>query len=217
MRLLLLHGSAEHISRQKLSEIKRQFDNGNIQVVDSFSSVKDVMGALMSLPLISEKRLVILEEPTEDIRMDQIADSDDLTLVVWFGKELAEKSSVLKFVKEKKGEILYFPPEKETSVFPFLDMLGNKDKRAFVELKKLKKNGSDTQYLITMILYLLRSLAVPNKKAPSFVQQKTQKQRQNFPNLSQMYKFVLETDFKLKSGLLEKPQAEFDLVNKFTG
>ncbi|MBI2338144.1 hypothetical protein HYU95_03075 [Candidatus Daviesbacteria bacterium] len=68
-----------------------------------------------------------------------------------------------------------------------------------------------------MSFYLLRNLAVTSKKAPQFVKDKLQRQRKNFSleKVISLYKEVLEIDFKIKSGLLEKPQAEFLLVNKF--
>lgn len=217
MKVVLLHGPAIRRSREQLIVLKSKFNSQNIQVFDSSSNPKDLMGNLMTLPLIPEARLIVLENIGEDLSLEKLSDSDDLTLIFWFEKELGEKSNILKFVKNKKGEILNFPEGKEASVFPFLDNLGNKDKKAFLELDKLKKSGADSQYLITMILYLLRSLVSPNKNAPSFVKEKIARQQRNFPEgkVKDLYKFVLETDFKIKSGLIEKDQAEFLIVNKF--
>lgn len=217
MKVVALHGPAINVSREKLIALKSKFNSQNIQVFDSGSNLKDVMGNLMTLPLIPEPRLIILENIGEDLPLDKLSDSDDLTLIFWFEKELGEKSNILKFVKNNKGEILNFPEGKELSVFPFLDNLGNKDKKAWLELEKLKKGGADTQYLITMILYLLRSLVAPNKNAPSFVKEKIARQQRNFPenSVKDLYRFVLETDFKIKSGLIEKDQAEFLIINKF--
>ena len=95
--------------------------------------------------------------------------------------------------------------------------MGNKKPQAFIELNKTRPDGSDTQYLLTMIFYLLRSLAVPPKNAPPFVKQKIAKQRSNFTDeeLVDLYKYVLENDYKIKMGLIEPTQAEFNIISKF--
>ena len=68
-----------------------------------------------------------------------------------------------------------------------------------------------------MIFYLLRSLAITPKNAPEFVKRKLAKQRENFPleKVKDLYKFVIETDFKIKKGLMGVDQVEFLLVNRF--
>ena len=55
------------------------------------------------------------------------------------------------------------------------------------------------------------------KRAPDFVRTKLQRQRKNFTEakITQLYKDLLEIDFKIKSGLMEIPQAEFLLINRF--
>ena len=120
---------------------------------------------------------------------------------------------------KKNGQILFFPEGKEVSVFPLLDHLANGDKKAFLEIKKLKNGGFDIFYIITMVFYLLRNLVSTPKTAPQFVKDKLVRQRKNFSleRLTNLYKEILEIDFKIKSGLLEKDQAEFLLVNKFIG
>ena len=123
----------------------------------------------------------------------------------------------MEWVKKEQGELLFFPEAKEVSVFPFLDLLASGDKKAFLEMDKLKKANYDTQYFITMIFYLLRSLAVIPKNALPFVKQKLERQRKRFnlEKIENLYKDILKIDFKIKSGLMEKDQAEFLLINKF--
>ena len=133
-----------------------------------------------------------------------------MTLVLWFDHEVD--------IKKWPGFApLFFPDAKAISVFPFLDYLAAKDKRAFLEIEKLKTAGFDIHYLLTMAFYLLRSLAVTPKNAPDFVRKKLARQRTRFSmeDVKNLYKDLLEIDFKIKSGLLEQSQAEFLLVNKF--
>ncbi len=214
MRLLLLHGPAVFKSREKLSDLKKGFDPNNIIVFENPTDGQ-VIESMSSIPLIFENRLYIFENPSEDLSLSVLPQTDDLTTVFWFDNQVDDKKKIIKFVKDNKGQIISFSAAKEITAFPFIDALGEKDKKAFVELQKLKDATYDTQYIITMVFYLLRSLSVDNKKSPPFVQKKIAKQRQNFTDLPSLYKFVLETDYKIKSGLLDTEQAEFNLVNAF--
>lgn len=213
MKLLLLHGPAITESRKKLSEIKKNFLPDNIYVFEEVSQ-RIIDENVNSLSLFSGERLFIFENWDEGIDL-KINSQSDLTIVFWFDASLNEKDKILQFVKGNKGQVIFFPTEKEVTAFPFLDALGYKDKKAFIELQKLKNAGLDTQYIITMIYYLLRSLAVDNKKSPPFVKNKIIMQRQNFSDVSKLYKFVLETDYKIKNGLIDINQAEFYLVYRF--
>ncbi|GEM_PF-2030451 len=223
MKLHLLHGPGKAGSRKKLIEIKHKFDPNNIVVFEEGSSSKDIADNLVSTSLFSDERLVVLENSPEDFTNYQLPASrgeptTNYQLILWFDHEVSEKKPILAWVKKNNGQILYFPESKEISVFPFLDYLGNRDKRAFLEMDNLKKAGYDSQYLITMIFYLLRNLVYTPKTAKDFVKNKNSKMRANFSQeeLINLYKFVLEIDFKIKFGLLEKAQAEFSLVNLFT-
>lgn len=217
MKLVLLHGAAINSSRKKLIDIKNKFDVNNVVVFDEGSDVQVILGSLMTPSLLSADQLFILENPPEDLTFDLALITNHLSLILWFDHELSEKKPIMEYVKKAKGQILYFPEGKEISVFPFLDFLVAKDRKAFIEMDKLKKKGFDIFYLITMTFYLLRNLVATPKNAKPFLKEKLARQRKNFSpeDLKNLYKNMLEIDFKLKSGLLEKEQAEFILVNKF--
>lgn len=204
MKVVLLHGPAINASRAKLSEIKNKFDLNNVLVFEKGADEKDVSAAMQTTSLFGDDKLIIWENPPENF-------FPTASVILWFDHEIDTK-------KYPKAEVYFFPEAKEISVFPFLDFLGSKDKRAFLELEKLKKEY-DSQYLITMILYLLRNLIATPKGAKDFVKNKNARMRKNFSRdeLINMYQFVLNTDFKIKSGLLEEKQAEFSLVQRFIG
>lgn len=227
MKLQLLHGPALTSSRAKLISIKQKFDPNSVVTFEKGAEVSDIVDNLVSTSLFSDERLVIVENPPEDFALSSPSanlafggtlDSSDLTLLLWFDHEIGVKKAVLEWVKKEKGAVLFFPEAKEVSVFPFLDLLAYGDKKAFLEMDKLKKSGFDIQYFITMIFYLLRSLAITPKTAPQFVKQKLERQRKRFnlEDIKNLYRDVIEIDFKIKSGLLETSQAEFLLVNRFT-
>lgn len=209
MKHLLLHGPATQASRIKLQELRSKFHPENVMVFEDGADIKTIEVNLQSLSLFDGERLVIVENPPDGLQ-NLTVDSNSLMLIFWFDHEVNTK-------KYKGFEILFFPEGKEISVFPFLDLLASKDKKAYLEMEKLKKAGFDIYYFLTMIFYLLRNLVVTPKTVPHFVRDKLQRQRKNFPleKITKLYKDMLEIDFKIKSGFLEKDQAEFLLVNKF--
>lgn len=209
MKQLLLHGPAINSSRQKLIQLKQKFDQESVIVFEKGADVTEILTNLQSQSLFAGDRLVVVENPPEDFKFNLSLVTSNLSLVVWFDHEADTK-------KFPGFEISFYPEAKEVSVFPFLDYLGNRDKKAYLELDKLKREY-DSQYIITMILYLLRNLIATPKGAKDFVKNKNARMRKNFSEekLINMYKFVLNTDFKIKSGLIEETQAEFLLVNLF--
>lgn len=224
MKLLLLHGAGIISSRKRLIDVKDKFDQNSVLVYGEGSDIENIKDNLAATSLFSNDRLVILENPSEDFALDSSLITNYLTLIFWFDHEISDKKPIISWVKEFKGQILYFPESKEISVFPFLDYLADGNKKAFLELRNLKntvlpvgRHPFDVFYFITMVFYLLRSLVAIPKNAPQFVRNKLLKQRTRFEkgDLKNLYKDILGIEFKIKSGLLEKDQAEFLIVNKF--
>ncbi len=217
MKVVVLHGPGKTGSRNKLLEIKQKYTDENVVVLPGGVTEMELKSALNTDSLFSEERLVIIENPSESFKLEGLSGAEGVTLVIWLDKDLDARKSLFKSLKEFGAQLLNFPEAKEMSVFPFLDNLADGKKEAFLELKKLNEAGYDSQYYITMIFYMLRSLVATPKNAPSFVKQKLSRQRGRFSesDLTELYKFVLETDFKIKSGLIENDQAQFLLVNRF--
>lgn len=219
MKLHLLHGLGISASRKKLIDIRSAFDSNNVITFDDNANIQEVLASLNTQSLLSNEQLIVWENAPEEIALDLSPVTSHLSLVLWFDHKLKESSKILKWFREQKGEVLNFEESKEVSVFPFLDLLANKDKKAYLEMKKLKDNGFEIYYFLTMVFYLLRNLVTTPKNAPDFVRNKLERQRRNFTQeeIKEIYRNLLEIDFKIKSGLLEKEQAEFLLVSMFTG
>lgn len=212
MNLHLLHGAGLTNSRKKLIDLKMKFDPNNVVVFDNGAKVEDVLGELVTIPLLEEDKLIIWENPSEGFVPDSLLIALNSTLILWFDHEIDPKDY-------PNAKIFFFSEEKEASIFPFLDYLGARDKNAYLELEKRNKTSpNDTQYILTMVFYLLRNLVVTPKKAVDFIRSKNARMRSKFSpqELVSLYKSILEIDFKIKNGLLEIPQAEFSLVNLFT-
>lgn len=210
MKLILIHGSFQDAALKKISQIKKQFDPLSITESDSSGF------SLGSPGLFSEKRLVIIESP--DIKtVDKVTEEKDpeVTVILKFSKSLEKASPVLKKVTEVGGEVLIFTENNETSIFPLLDMLGTKNKNTF---KEFEKNYSQFggQYLLTMLAYFLRRMIQKPKSGSDFMKQKIDAQKRNFSieRISRLYREIIETDFKIKQGLIEEKLALTMLVKE---
>ncbi len=217
MKLLLLHGAGITSSRNKLNELKKNFEEGSLVIFEEGSNPQDINNNLVSTQLFYDERLIILENPPVDF-IGYTINPNPVTLLLWFDREIDNKKPVIEWAKKINGQILYFPENKEVSVFPLLDLLAEGNKKAYLELEKLKKADFDTQYFIVMIFYLLRNLVVTSKSAKDFVKNKNARLRVNFPTerITKLYRAILDIDFKLKKGLVENSQGEFSLVDLFT-
>ena len=219
-------------SRKKLVDLKKDFDPNNIVVFGEGGSLEEINNNLAATPLFSTDRLVVLENPPDDVTNYQLPASPakrgepttNYQLILWFDHEITDKKPIFSFVKENMGEILYFPESKEVSIFSFLDSLAGGDKqsyaahkKALLEASKLKKAGFDLFYLVTMIFFSLRNLILTPKNAPYFVKEKLQRQRKRFnsEDIKNIYKYILDIEFKIKSGLLDIEHAEFLIINVF--
>ncbi len=215
MKAVVLHGAAISQSRKKLIDLKQNFDPNNVVTFEEGAAVFDILETLQTVPMFGEERLIIAENPPEDLT-DHPFISSSSTLILWFDHEIDPKKWLTGRSK-LPAEILFFPENREVSVFPFLDLLAYQNKNAYLEIDKLKKAGLDTQYFITMIFYLLRSLTYLPAKSTEFVKKKIAKQKINFSQekIIFLYKFILETDFKIKKGLMEPSHGEFLIISSF--
>lgn len=216
MKLLLLHGAGVASSRKKLSDLKKDFDINDVVVLEEGTDIQSVLNTILSPSLLSSEQLFVLENPSEDF-INYTLHPNPYTLILWFDHEIPDRKPILSFVKENKGEILFFPESKEVSVFPLLDSLAIGDRKAFLEIAKLKKGGFDLFYFTNMIFYLLRNLISTPKNAPPFVLDKLNRQRKRFnsQDFKNIYKNILNIEFKIKSGILDTNHAEFLVVNEF--
>ncbi|MBU1000430.1 hypothetical protein KKE78_03500 [Patescibacteria group bacterium] len=216
-KLLLLHGPAIEASRKKLQELRKRFNQDSVVVYGKNEDAGVVLANLQTVSIFDEERLAIVENPSDSFGPLFLDHSFQTDIILWFDHVVDTK-------KWPGFEYLFFPERKEVTVFRFLDYLAAQDVRAFLEIEKLKtvtppvgRQSLDVHYFITMVFYLLRNLIATPDRVPNFVKQKLAKQRNNFSQerLINLYRDILEIDFKLKSGFMEKDQAEFLLINRF--
>lgn len=214
MNLIIIHGNGLSAISNKLVSIKKGFESLDILTINA--QEKSLNAALMEIltgQLFSQKRLVVLED-FEDFDLDKLPDGEDITIVFRINEALDTNSPLLKSAGKHKTQIFQYSEKDETSIFPFLDNLAEKKAQVFVDLEKYL-NEWGGQYVLTMIFYLLRRMVIPAKKLPEFVAKKIERQKKNFSleRMNQLYKDAIETDFKIKSGLIEEKTAIVMLVN----
>lgn len=207
-KILLLHGSAQALLRKRISEIKNGFDSLEVMEISGKVSLDEIILNLSTNLLFSEKRLIILDSQIDEFNLEKIPEDPNLSLVFKFDRQLTSTNKFIKQAAQKGAQIILFNEEKEQSIFPFLDLLAEKNPKAFKYLSKLT-NDYGSQYIFTMVFFLLRRLVVSPKNTPPFVQNKLNSQRKNFPKerISMLYKQIIGLDFKLKTGLLDEKNA----------
>ena len=218
MNLVIIHGDNAVLLGKKLSELKARFDSEAISHYSLKSLSFDQLLIEIGTPsLFSEKRLVIVEDSDEKkIDLEKFKPDTDTTIVLCFGKELTSSSSLLQAAGRIKAQIFAFSQPQDKSVFQFLDLIGDKNPKALGALELLYSQFGG-QYLITMLLYMLRRMIIPAKNA-GFAATKTERQRQNFTDamIIDFYAQILETDFLIKSGKADEKTALLLLVQRMS-
>lgn len=217
MKIILLHGPGESSKKTELLKIKGQYQPENIASVDlkqaGFSQFSD---ALNFIPLFgADKRLVIVENTPESLDLEGFYREDDGLTVVLLTARMGAESKLGKSAVKLKALTRGFEGGKELSAFPFLDTLLEKKRQSFVEMEKLFGQYG-ASYILTMVYYALRRNLLPLPK-PGFVQKKiiTQKQKYKSGDFEKLYRFTIETEFAVKSGLINEKSALVRLVQRF--
>lgn len=189
-----------------ISAIKSKFEPMAVSEFNGKSqSIEEALMGVATQDLFSVSRLILLENFTDKTDLSKLTTDSLTTVVLRHNKPLTASSILLKSAREIKAQIQEFSEADEVSVFPFLDLLGEKKPAAFVQFEKVySEYGS--QYIFTMLYYFFRRMIVTPKKTPSFALQKLERQKNNFPldKIQTLYQQTLETDFKIKSGLIEE-------------
>lgn len=207
MNIFLLYGPGEVAKRSQLIKIKHQFDPASISVLD-LQQVKPVEldNLLLSTPLFFDQRLIVVENTQASFDLEDFdrLSSNTSSTIVFVSSALPTNSKLLITGRKLGCKIICFEEEKKLLAFPYLDSLIEQRQEVFLELEKLRVEYGG-MYIISMIYYLLRRNALP-LPAGSFIKQKIRRQKEKFStsSLQAFYKQTLETEYKIKSGVLDE-------------
>ncbi|MDQ3098588.1 MAG: hypothetical protein M3Q44_02480 [bacterium] len=202
--IYLFHGNDIVASRKKLEEVRSKYDSTGITVVAAKEIDYSQLPLLFStVSMFDEKRLVIVEEKLDPKLFElQTIAASDVDLVIWIGSSLRSNDTLIGSVNKIKGKVELFEEKPDLSVFPFLDSVANRRRViALREYLKLKQEGADPIYLVTMLVWQFRQIIVP-ELASGFVKKKVEGFKANFTfeELRKIYYLLLQMDVQLKTG-----------------
>lgn len=202
--IYLLHGNDVVSSRKKLEELRSGYEATAVTVL----TAKEIDYAqfplhFSTMSMFDDKRLVVVEDKLDPKQVDlaSIAGSG-VDLVVWIGSVLRSNDALIGAINKVKGKVEVFEEKPDLSVFPFLDAVASRKRIiALREYMKLKAEGSDPIYLVTMLVWQFRQILV-SELASGFVKKKVEMFKANFTfeELRKIYYLLLQMDVQLKTG-----------------
>jgi len=218
MPVVIFHGDNTALINTKIDEMKKSYPSSAIERFSLKSESFDQLLMKLSTPsFFDDQRLLIVDESDEKkVELEKLTMDANMTLVFSFGKELSSSSGILKWANEKKLRVVGISQPQDKRIFAFLDLLAENDSKALSLLDDLI-NDFGCVYLLTMIIFLLRRLVLPLGNAPSFLEAKLKKQKNNFSEgeLNLLYEATLLTDYHIKTGRIEERTGLFLLTNSF--
>lgn len=214
MKLVILSGLGETKKREALFQLKQRFTTDLVTTVDlKENSIAQLKNIIFSTPLFfKEARLVVVENCPDKFDLEAVFQKENqIALILVMANPHQE---VIKKAQTLQAQIMSFPEEKETSVFPYLDYLIERKEASFLELNKLLQNYN-WMYILTMIYYLLRRNLLP-LPASEFARKKIIAQQKFLKeeSLEKLYLLTLQTEYKIKNGLMEGNTALYFLTEK---
>lgn len=137
-------------------------------------------------------------------------------LIILCDRELGRTNTFYKNASELKARVVLNSEEQDSNVFKFIDNVFMKNKvAAYNELEKLYQEDANEFYILSMLLYGLRSITHAKYttddfvKKSSFVKNKSIAQADNFSTdqIKDLYTFMYDIDKKLKTGLIDQEMA----------
>lgn len=198
--ITILHGENTVASRNELDKIKSDFVGEIVFLEGKNLSENNFIQATQSQSLLSDNKLVIIENYLSDKnRGDKIFKKFSGDIVFWDDKELGK--TILNNFKEAKILLSKI----DTVIFKFCDSLlpGNRNKT--VDLFRTCLKNTETEYIFAMIVRQFRMMLNPTSLSP-WQQSKIVVQAKAFGStrLVEIYKQLLELDYQNKTGQLPK-------------
>lgn len=212
----LLYGPGEVNKRNQLLKLKSAYPSEAIFNIDlKQEGLSNLQTLLRSEGLFVEKRLVIAENCPDSLDLESLSKVNDQTELVLLAGNLTANSKLIKAASQIKAKVLSFGAEKEVSAFPYLDNLIERKSTAFIELDKLLREYGGI-YVLSMIYYLLRRNLLPLPTS-SFMKNriKVQGTRYKVQDWERLYKTTLETEYKIKTGLVDEVNGLTRLTQDF--
>ena len=156
--IFIFHGENQPALRQELLNLKVRYQNFRLWEEEELHGLADFLFAPSFVALGGGAELVILENPAfgEVVRFFKAWSNSSKDLAITFTRILKKPE----IAKLSGARVFLFSEEVPQNVFAFLDAVSARNHpRALSELKRLKEEGTDTDYLNKMLGWSLRNLA----------------------------------------------------------
>jgi DNA polymerase III delta subunit len=179
------------------------------------TEIQDFETALRSTSLFGEPPIVVLDiTGMNRMNVDKFIESaaktpQSTTLIIVSEKSLSNANAFIKNAARLNAKIICNEKKPEENIFRFVDTLMSKNRTAtYTELEKLINAEENEIYILTMIVYGLRNVAITKfesplfNKIPPFNKSKSVKQAQSFTEeqVIKMYETMYDLDKKVKTG-----------------
>lgn len=200
---VLIHGENINLSQNKLIELKSNFQG----VVQAFPA-KELTPVLLrenlaSQTLFSEKKLLVIENPTENKNLfDDLQLSSDVDLILYQDDKLTQ-AQVLSLQKKLLGlKVEEF--KIDPVVFKFLESLSPKNQKVMIPLWKEYIKSEQPEIALVMLARQIRLLLGDDdfEKLAPWQKQRITDQRKKFTEeeLISFHSKLLDADYKTKTG-----------------
>jgi len=201
---------AQVINQQKKlgNIVKTELDISQISPADFRSAVSsgDLFGGIPFVVLdITAAGRMNLDEYFEVIKKAQ----KKTHIVILSGKELSKTNKFLKEANALGAKVIKNDNDLDVNIFKFVDAVFYKNRKAtYTELEKLMTAEENPIYILSMVIYGARNIALIKFKAPSaskmnpFAKSKAKKQAEKFTEekIKEILECLYELDKKSKNG-----------------
>lgn len=218
MPIVIFHGDNSVVLNARLDDMKKSYPVNAVERLSlKTESFEQLLMKLRTNSFFNDQRLFIVEDCDEKkIDPEKINVDSSITLALLFAKELSAASILMKWALQHNHRILAISQPQDKRIFTFLDLLAEKNNKAFSMFDELVSDFG-VIYILTMVLFLLRRLVLPITSVPSFIEAKVKKQKANFSfeTLQHLYEQTLLTDYQIKTGKIEEKTGLLLLVDLF--
>lgn len=197
--ITLLHGENITVSRNALNQAIDEFEGEILRIDGKTVTVEMLTQALEGGSLFAAKKLVVIENITENkIKWPKFGSQFDL--LFWESKEAS--LAQIRAIEEKFGqlEIKEFKPS--TVAFKFVESLFPENQRQIFSFYKIYSQEEIPEIIFSMIVRQFRLMLSPSQLS-GWQKDRITSQSKRFPKdqLKRIYKKLLQIDFDQKRGL----------------
>ncbi|KKT69718.1 MAG: hypothetical protein UW65_C0014G0001 [candidate division WWE3 bacterium GW2011_GWB1_44_4] len=212
--LTLTYGTNQIAIRNLILGVALQHKTSAIKDYNVDSDPLSTIETTLQTGIFGEKTLNVLNvskitKPQTEKLFDLLKKYTQAIIVLVSTKDLEETSPLVKIVRAFKGKVVPATLARPNQVFKYLDdVYCKREKECYQSLQKLLTVDNDPVYILFMLQYQLRNVALAKfglqSKLSPFQVAQAKKQAQNFTEheITHLYGVLFDLDVKLKTGTI---------------